>query len=144
MNALPNQQSASGDTQIPEPQPAPMPSSGKEQEPLVRAEASGLREVGQDIELPKEVGASGVRITPTTVVLPKPVSQQGVKPVGPVAPGGAAAPVSLPLSDDQIAQGLQQGVATSWRWVAEWCVRRLKQAHMVIKSIHGKLVRVKG
>lgn len=144
MNALPNQQSVPGDTQIPEPQPAPMPASGKEQEPLGRGEASELREVGQDIELPKEVGASGVRVAPTTVTLPQSVSQQGVKPVGPVAQASTSAPVSLPLSDDQIAQGLKQGVASSWRWVAEWCVRRLKQAHMAIKSIHGKLVRVNG
>lgn len=144
MSALPNKQSAPEDTQTPAPQPAPMPASGKEQEPLARAEASGLREVGQDIELPKEVGASGVRVTPTTVTIPQSVSQQGVKPVGPVAPASAAVPVSLPLSDDQIAQGLKQGVANSWRWVAEWCVRRLKQAHTAIKSIHGKLVRVNG
>ncbi len=144
MSALPNQQSAPGDTQIPESQPAPMPAAGKEQEPPVRGESAGLREIGQDIELPKEVGAAGMRVTPTTVAIPPSVSQQGVKPVGPVTTASASVPVSLPLSDDQIAQGLKQGVASSWRWIAEWCVRRLKQAHMAIKSIHGKLVRVNG
>jgi hypothetical protein len=142
MNALPNQQSAAADTDSPEPSPAPVPAAGKEQEPPARGETAGLREVGQDIDLPKEVGAAGVRVTPTTVALPQSVSQQGVKPVGSVAAASAGAPVSLPLSDDQIAQGLKQGVASSWRWVAEWCVRRLKQAHTALKRIHGKFVRV--
>lgn len=124
--------------------PTPAPSSGvaKELEPSVSSvEVNGLQEVGKDVDLPKEVAATGVRISPTTVQVPPPVAQLGVQPVA-APPAVAPVTVVLPLSDEQIAQGLHQGLASSWRWVAEWCVRRLKQAHLALRSVHGKTTRV--
>ena len=97
-------------------------------------EEPGLKDVsGKEIELPREVAAIGVTSTPTTVQIPQPVAQMGVKAVGdavvPLAP-----PVTLPLSDEQIALGLKQSVTTSWRWLAEFCVRKLKQLHRKITN----------
>jgi hypothetical protein len=66
----------------------------------------------------------------------------GVQPIGQNIPSAAPA-VSLPLSDDQIATGLKQSIWSSWRWLAQWCVRKLKQVHMGLKTIHGKLTRVR-
>ena len=108
----------------------------------VGLEEPGLKDVsGKEIELPKEVVAAGVTSQPTTVAIPQPVAQMGVKAIGdavvPLAP-----PVALPLSDEQIALGLKQSVTTSWRWLAEFCRRRLKQMHIGLKAIHGKLTRV--
>lgn len=88
---------------------------------------------GQEIELPKEVAAAGVRPQPTTVILPQPVAQMGVSAVGQGAPPPATT-VTLPLTDDQIAQGLKQSITSSWRWLAEWCVRKLKQLHKIIHA----------
>ena len=108
-------------------------SVGKELESgVVVKEEPGLKDVsGQEIELPREVAAAGVSNQPTTVQLPQPVSQMGVKVVGDaVVP--AAPPVALPLTDDQIALGLKQSVTTSWRWLAEFCVRKLKQLHKTL------------
>ncbi len=51
--------------------------------------------------------------------------------------------IALPLTDDQIIQGLQQNVTNSWRWLAQWCLRKLKQLHLILKSIHGQIVRIK-
>lgn len=103
-----------------------------------------LRDVsGQEIELPREVASAGVKVRPTSVSLPTPVTQLGVKPSGPSVPLGTGATVVLPLSDEQIAVGLHQSLTSSWRWLAEWCLRRLKQLHLVLKSVHGKFVRVK-
>lgn len=116
---------------------------GKEVEPAgVGLEQPGLKDVsGKEIELPKEVTAAGVSSQPTTVAIPQTVAQMGVKAVGdavvPVAP-----PTPLPLTDDQIALGLKQSVTSSWRWLAEFCRRRLKQMHIGLKAIHGKLTRV--
>lgn len=95
-------------------------------------EEPGLKDLtGKEMELPKEVAAAGVSTQPTTVQLPQPVAQMGVKAIGdavvPVAP-----PVTLPLTDDQIALGLKQSVTSSWRWLAEFCVRRLKQLHRTL------------
>ncbi|MBI5620612.1 hypothetical protein HY949_02455 [Candidatus Gottesmanbacteria bacterium] len=108
----------------------------------VGLEQPGLKDVsGREIELPKEVSAVGVSTQPTTVQIPQSVANMGVKAVGdavvPIAP-----PSVLPLTDDQIALGLKQSVTSSWRWLAEFCVRRLKQLHMTIKGIGGKTVRV--
>lgn len=116
-------------------------SINKEQE-TGRVTEAPLRPTGQETELSPEVVSSGVKITPTTVPIPPSVAQMGVKPAGQNVPA-ATVTVSLPLSDDQIAQGLKQSIWSSWRWLAQWCVRRLKQVHMGLKSIHGRLTRVR-
>jgi hypothetical protein len=127
-------------SQPPEPDPVPATirsgSINKEVEPLTPlvSESGGIREVGADIDLPKEVASAGVTVQPTTVTIPSDVSQMGVTPVAQVTKG-ATTRVAMPLTDDQIAQGLKQSVSLSWRWLAEWCVKRLKQIH---KTITGK------
>ncbi len=91
--------------------------------------------------LPKEVTSAGVTIQPTTIPIPQPVSQMGVKPAGSNIPMPTASTV-LPITDDQIAQGLGKSIKDSIRWLAEWCIRSLKKVHIGLKSIHGKLIRV--
>lgn len=89
-----------------------------------------IKDVGtHEVELTPEVASAGVKIQPTSVVLPQNVQQLGVKPSGPMTPVGSGASVTLPLTDDQIAKGLHQSITSSWRWLAEWCVRKLKQLH---------------
>ena len=101
-----------------------------------------FRPAGQEVELSPEVIASGVATRPTSIPIPPPVRKMGVKPAGQNIPAAAPA-VTLPLSDDQIAQGLKQGIWNSWRWLAQWCVRKLKQVHMGLKNVHGRLTRVR-
>lgn len=103
----------------------------------------GLVDSGtQEMELPREVASAGVKVQPTTVQLPPSVQNLGVQTVGQAGPASQATTVVLPLTDDQIAQGLHQGVTSSFRWLAEWCIRRLKQVHVGLKFIHGKLFRI--
>jgi hypothetical protein len=99
---------------------------------------------GAEFELPKEVSSVGVRIQPTTVAIPQPVAQMGVKPAGQNIPVQTKPAVTLPLNDDQIAAGLHAGITESIRWLATWCVFRLKHMHIALKNIHGKLTRVNG
>ncbi|OGG24186.1 hypothetical protein A3A79_03270 [Candidatus Gottesmanbacteria bacterium RIFCSPLOWO2_01_FULL_43_11b] len=96
-------------------------------------EAPALKEVGKEGELPPEVTGAGVQMHPTNVPLPQPVQQLGVKQVGTTAVQQPAS-VTLPLSDDQIAKGLHQSITSSWRWLAEWCMRKLKQIKKIIKK----------
>ncbi len=98
---------------------------------------------GQEMELPKEVTSAGVRMQPTTIPIPPAVAQLGVKPAGASVPVQTASTVALPISDDQIAQGLTKSVTESWRWLSEWCVKRLKQLHVGLQTVGGKLIRVK-
>lgn len=115
---------------------------GKETEVGRSASELPLRETGSiEMELPKEVSAVGVKVQPASVTIPQPVQQMGVTATGTNVPLGTGAAVALPLTDEQIAQGLHQGITSSWRWLAEWCIRRLKQVHVGIKYVHGKLFR---
>lgn len=98
---------------------------------------------GSEMELPKEVASAGVRMQPTTIPIPQPVAQMGVKPAPASVPVATTATVTLPISDDQIARGLTQSVNDSWRWLAEWCVKRLKQLHVGIQKMGNTLIRVK-
>jgi hypothetical protein len=118
------------------PQQAPQPISvglNKEINGAVVSAELPLKSASPEIQLPKEVSSAGVTVHPTTVKLPQNVVQAGLTPV---AKGTNAVPtgqgVTLPLSDEQIVQGLHKGVKTSWRWFAEWCVRRMKQMHLPI------------
>ncbi len=121
----------------------PVGSMAKEAPPIVEnAEAPLITEIGKEVELTPEVRKAGVTMKSETIVLPEPVQRMGVTPVGPSAPQPIPA-VTLPLSDDQIAQGLHQSILSSWRWLAEWCERQLKQAHIILKSMQGKAVREK-
>lgn len=96
------------------------------------AEVPPIREVGQDQDLPKEVVAVGVTVQPTSVAIPPKVSQLGVKPSGPNVSLGTGSTVVLPLTNEKITQGLHQSVAHSFRWLAEWCKRKLKQLHRTL------------
>lgn len=99
--------------------------------------------IGYEQELPKEVSSAGVKTTPTTVKIPPAVSSLGVKPAGSSTKIGDGSSVKLPLTDDQIADGLNQSITSSWRWLAVWCIRKLKQLHFVVKMIRGKLTKSK-
>ena len=123
---------------LPPSNPPPPQSGGmaKETGPHISfAEVPLMQEVGQETPLSNEVAKAGVTIQPTSVTLPPPIQTLGVKAVGLAAPAVVAtATVSLPLTDDQIVRGLHQSIMSSWRWLAEWCVRQLKQ-------LHGKIIK---
>lgn len=107
------------------------------------SEAPGLKEFGREAPLSQETTAAGVTLHPTSVAIPPPVAKLGVKPVGDTSTGPGNPAVTLPLTDDQIAIGLHKSITTSWRWLAEWCKRRLGQLHVAIKKVHGKFIEVK-
>jgi len=106
------------------------------------AEVGVFSEIGREVELSPEVKKAGVTIKSDTIVLPPSLTELGMREVTP--PPAAASKVVLPLSDEQIAQGLQQSLLSSWRWLAEWCRRQLLQAHVILKTVKGSSVRSKG
>lgn len=112
-------------------QPSASSSVSKEVEGgIALGEPFPLKDIGtHEVDLPKEVIAVGVSPRPTNVKLPPAVQQLGVRATGQGAGSAQASAVALPLTDHQIAQGLKVGVTNSWRWLAEWCIRRIKQLH---------------
>ena len=122
----------------------PVGSMAKESSPIVVSnEAPLVTEIGKEDVLSSEVKKAGVRMQSDTIVLPQVAHSMGVKIVDPAPAAAAPLTVSLPLTDDQIAQGLHQSIISSWRWLAEWCERQLKQAHILLKTTQGKIVRTK-
>ena len=122
MTDLPNTTDPQGQT------PPPASPSGSKEVVGGMDRPEGLRDAtGQEVELPKEVVQAGVRVQPTSVPIPSPVAQMGVKPAGGNIPPQTTSTVALPISDDQIAAGLRMSIINSLRWLAEWCVKRLKQ-----------------
>lgn len=113
---------------LPIPTQGTTPSTHKEQEAGGLAAEALIRPAAQETEISPEVASSGIKIQPTSIPIPPSVQQMGVSPAGQNLPPAAPA-VALPLSDVQIAQGLKQSIWSSWRWLAQWCVRKLKQLH---------------
>ncbi|MDP4011966.1 MAG: hypothetical protein Q8P72_07150 [Candidatus Roizmanbacteria bacterium] len=50
--------------------------------------------------------------------------------------------VQLPISDEKVIEGLHKPVTSSLRWLAEVAMFMLKQAHLTLKQVHGKVIRV--
>ena len=50
--------------------------------------------------------------------------------------------VHLPIPDEQIMEGLNEPLSSSFRWLSELALFMLKRAHLALKRIHGKVVRV--
>ena len=121
-------------------------SVGKEGEvPLVPNEVIG--EVSTEVELAKEVSDVGVEKRGEVIAeLPPDIKKLGVTQSGPSVPvtvTQSLPQVSLPLSDNQVLVGLHASITSAIRWLALWCIKKLAHAHLVLKVIHGKIVRVK-
>lgn len=120
-------------------------SVGKEQEAIKITAAEEVASVSVEATLPEEVEKAGVEIVKETIELPPDVKKLGVTTTGPsVSVVTTAIPqVPLPISDQQVVVGLHAQLLSSLRWLAIWCIRKLKKAHIALKKIHGKIVRVK-
>lgn len=120
---------------------------GKEREAVEIVTPEAAKEVSKEIEVPTEVERVGVKkIGGETVELPPDVKKLGVKPVGPSTPiiqTTALPAVSLPISDKKVIKGLHEPIINAFHWLAVWCIRKLKKAHVALKVIHGKIIRVK-
>lgn len=121
------------------------PSFGQEKEVGKVLTAETVQAVAAEVELPKEVEQAGVTILRDTIELPPDVKRLGVTHAGQTTPSSVTAlpAVVLPISDPQVVAGLHQHVSNALRWLAEWCIMRLKKAHVALKIIHGKIIRVK-
>lgn len=113
----------------------------KEQEPFSGNESAALEQGSAEVELTPELEKAGVVAHHDNVRVSPEVQQMGVETMGPTQPVIYTGAVQLPLTDDQIVVGLHAQILSSLRWLAEWCIKRLKQVHVHLKNIGGKAVR---
>ena len=51
--------------------------------------------------------------------------------------------IKLPISDESVVKGLHKPISSSWRWLSTLAMYILKKAHLTLKSVGGKIIRVK-
>ncbi len=82
-----------------------------------------VQEKKDDIEVPPELQKHGLKPVQSTQSIP----YQNIQ---------------LPLPDEKVLEGLDKPVTSSYRWLAELAKFMLFQAHLQLKKVHGRVVRV--
>lgn len=115
-------------------------SKHKESEPIPKS--SEKYEVKEAVEhQPEEEVRPFVQPRAETIKLPPDLKKMGLQPAT-TTQFPSYQNVKLPLSDDKIISGLHQPVTSSIRWLATLALYILQMAHLTLKKIHGKVVRV--
>lgn len=110
----------------------------KEKEIPLRKEV--IIEERVELEPRKEV-APYVEVRKETIKLPPDLKRMGVQAVS-TPQFSQTKVVKLPISDEKIIAGLHAPVTSSFRWLATLAVYLLRMAHLQLKVVHGKIVRV--
>ncbi len=121
-------------------------SHGKEFEAVKISTTETAQEVSKELEIPEEVEKAGVMKVSETIELPPDVKKLGITPSGastPITATPVLPEVILPISDQQIIVGLHAKVTSALKWLSTWCIRKLKKAHIALKVMHGKIIRIK-
>ena len=99
----------------------------------IAVEKAGV-ESTEKYEIPPDLKKLGVTTTPSATLRVNPSVTSSASVTLPA--------VSLPLSDTKILFGLHSSVYSAFSWLAVWCLRKLRKAHIALKIIHGRVIRV--
>jgi hypothetical protein len=114
----------------------------KETEPPSRPEQEQkeARVVIEHKELDEEVKPH-VQVREETMEVPPDLQQMGVAAT-PTTHFQTQQVTTTLIPDEKIVEGLHQPVSSSFRWLAELALYILKHAHITLKKVHGKIMRV--
>ena len=113
----------------------------KEVEPISRSqEFSEIQEVVE--HEPSEEVTGYVKVHKETIQLPPDLKKIGVQSSQTTSQFPSYQNVKLPISDDKIVTGLHQPINTSIRWLATLAMYLLRRAHLSLKIIGGKVIRI--
>lgn len=125
------------------PSPVSAPFHGKERGSVPLSGKEVFTEISQEINPSPEEKKAGVFPVKAVIDLPPDVKKLGVTHAGPNTPVSSSPPtVSLPISDDQILQGVNAPLSSAIKWLSVWCTKILHKSRLTLKKIHGKIVRV--
>jgi hypothetical protein len=102
---------------------------GVEHEPtrIVEKPIEAMEEIPTNPEIEKKPELAGyIEKVEKAAETMKPVTDDYTQQVLLKSINPASAKVTLPLTEDQIQQGLHHQIWESIRWLAEWCVRQYK------------------
>lgn len=115
-------------------------SASRESEPaLMKDEVGNIQEVVE--HEPEEEVKPFLGIRAESIQLPPDLKKLGVQ-ASSSSKFQSYTNIKLPISDDKIVSGLHAPINSSLRWLATLAFHLLKKAHLSLKKIHGKIVRV--
>ncbi|MBI3955567.1 hypothetical protein HY338_03915 [Candidatus Gottesmanbacteria bacterium] len=120
-------------------------STGDKEKEAPRSTASeAVQEIGKQVEIPPDVEKAGVIHYKETMEIPPDIKKMGLTPTGSNVPVTNPTPqVTLPVADQIVYQGIHSELTNALKWLAIWCMRRLQKAHLALKKVHGKIIRVR-
>jgi len=110
-------------------------------------EAEGVIESGESQRLQEVVEhevtnqPKSVQIRPETIKLPPGLKKIGLQPISSGSFSGLKN-ITIPIRDDRVVVGLRAPITSSFRWLATLAVYVLSQAHISLKSVGGKTIRM--
>lgn len=111
-----------------------------EQKPAMpKPESKAVNEIQSGLELSKEIlpGLHEVHHHSEPITLPTQIQNAGLTSVP--LPMGANTynpdKMVLPLSHKQVEEGLHHSVTEQVRWLSEWCVKQIKEAHLMASRL---------
>lgn len=114
----------------------------KESAPIVTKQESNPEEIQEVVEhKPEEEVLTYVTPRAETIDLPPDLKHFGLQPAT-TTQFPSYQNIKLPISDEKITVGLHAPITSSLRWLATLAVYLLQQAHLGLKTIHGKVIRV--
>lgn len=90
---------------------------------------------------PEEEIKSFVSPRAETISLPPDLKKLGLQPAG-SSQFTTYQNVKLPISDDKVLVGIHQPITSSFRWLATLAIYILKRAHLALRTVGGKTVRI--
>lgn len=115
-------------------------SASKETEPLAKTrEPLKIHEITEQKEI-NENPENHIEIRKESIELTTELKEAGLETIEESALSAQKA-ISLPLSDEKVLIGLHKPITSSFRWLATFAMHMLKQAHLTLKVVHGKVVR---
>lgn len=105
------------------------------------SEISTLMEV-KEKKLPSEVTPFVEDLKPEPNI-DEELVEAGVEKVAPKSTYPTYLQKEIPMSDDEVLVAQKEPVVSSQRWLAELCIYLLKQSHIALKNIGGRVLRVR-
>ena len=119
---------------------APVSGPTKEVEPLTKInEPLKIHEITEHKEIDESL-KNHLEIKKENVELSPELKNVGVEAVE-TSSFQSQKPITLPLSDEKILIGIHKPITSSLKWLATLAMYMLKQAHMTLKVVHGKVIR---
>ncbi|MFA5135955.1 MAG: hypothetical protein WC489_01015 [Patescibacteria group bacterium] len=112
----------------------------KEAEPVIRATETGHMQEAVEHEVSPEVQPF-IKPRSESIKLPDNLKMLGLQQVK-TTQFPSYKNIKLPISDEKVITGLHAPVSSSRRWLSEFAVFLLRQAHLSLRLVKGKVIRV--